>query len=123
LGSKKARCADNKTTNKCCEGDQVMTIKALINRSAIQAIAVLLIASGNLYAADYYVSASGNDGSSGLSATAPWKTVAKVNTKTFNAGDRLFFQRGGTYNGGLILNQSSLTVDAYGSGNLPLFGG
>lgn len=35
-------------------------------------------------AADYYVSASGNDSSAGTS-TSPWRTIAKVNTVNLRA--------------------------------------
>jgi len=41
--------------------------------------------------ADYYVSTSGSDANPGTQAL-PWQTISKVNSTTFGAGDRIFFQ-------------------------------
>ena len=46
----------------------------------------------------YYVSASGgDDGNAGTSEAAPWKTIAKVNQQTFQAGDAILFKSGDTW--------------------------
>lgn len=45
---------------------------------------------------DYYVTTSGDDAASG-SELHPWRTVAKVNTATLNAGDRVRFVAGGVW--------------------------
>src|SRR5947208_16534051 len=50
-----------------------------------------------LLAATYYVSATGNDSASGTSPQAAWKTIARVNAKDFNPGDRVLFQGGKTF--------------------------
>jgi hypothetical protein len=47
----------------------------------------------------YYISPSGNDASAGTSTSAPWKTFANVNAKSFAAGDQILLQAGATFNG------------------------
>jgi parallel beta-helix repeat protein len=74
-------------------------------------------------AATYYVSNAGNDANAGLSPASPWQTLAKVNATTFTPGDQILFNRGDTFYGSLLLSQSSLTVDAYGAGPLPVITG
>ena len=64
----------------------------------------------------YYISNSGSDSNAGTSTTAPWKTIAKVNSTTLKAGDSVLFERGGTW-------RESLTVSASGtSSNYITFG-
>jgi parallel beta-helix repeat protein len=74
----------------------------------------------------YYVSSTGNDNNNGTSASTPWRTISKVNSRTLVAGDVILFERGGNYRGSLYINQSGtpaspITVSAYGNGNLPVF--
>lgn len=85
----------------------------------IAAACTLLFTSG--HAADYYVSATGNDNNSGLSAAAAWQTLTKVNNELNNlqSGDRVLFQRGDTFYGSLNITASNLIFGAYGSGNAP----
>jgi hypothetical protein len=80
-------------------------------------------------AATYYVDASaGNDGNSGESSGAPWRTVGKVNRSRFSPGDRILFRRGQTWRETLVIPSSGssgrhIVFDAYGSGNRPVFDG
>jgi len=53
--------------------------------------------SRRLLAATYYVSPSGNDAADGRSIASAWRTIARVNQKNWNAGDRLLFQGGKTF--------------------------
>ncbi|MEV4754707.1 hypothetical protein AB0J86_06285 [Micromonospora sp. NPDC049559] len=76
----------------------------------------------------YYVDPAGNDANTGTSATAAWKSLAKVNGFAFNPGDTVQFKRGGAWTGTLTLSRSGedgnpIKVAAYGSGNLPKIGG
>jgi len=76
------------------------------------------------FSATYYVSNTGNDSNSGLSSPLSWKTLSKVNSATYSAGDQILFQRGNTFYGSLtILNSgtsgSRITYGAYGSGANP----
>jgi hypothetical protein len=50
-----------------------------------------------LLAATYYVSATGNDNADGRSAQTAWRTIARVNGKNWNPGDRVLFQGGKTF--------------------------
>lgn len=82
------------------------------------------------HATDYYVSPSGNDGNPGTSSGTAWRTIPRVNQSafTYQPGDRILFERGGTYRGELILGVSgtasqSITVGAYGNGAKPIIKG
>ncbi|CQR53576.1 hypothetical protein [Paenibacillus riograndensis] len=73
----------------------------------------------------YYVdSALGNDNAAGNSETSAWKTLTKVNTVTFNPGDRILLKAGGVWSNqyldlkGSGTEGSPIVVD--GSGSKPL---
>lgn len=74
---------------------------------------------------DYFVSQAGSDGALGTSQGAAWKNISKVNSSTFAAGDRIFFNRGDRWSDATLLFPSAgavgnpITIDAYGSGALP----
>jgi len=77
----------------------------------------------------YYVDATaGNDYSSGTTVYTAWKTLSKVNKTSFTAGDQILFKTDEVWNGQLLLSGSGedghpIIVDAYGSGNKPIFNG
>lgn len=75
----------------------------------------------------YYFSADGNDNSSGLSPSAAWKSMGKLNAFTFREGDSIRFRRGDTFAGTLNLfaNQvgNQLYFGAYGPGERPVLTG
>ena len=89
----------------------------------------LLLLSGAATATTYYVSSSsGNDGNSGMAASAPWQTLAHVNGQTFQAGDSVLFKRGDVWNESLVppssgTQGSPIAFDAYGTGAAPNFTG
>jgi hypothetical protein len=74
----------------------------------------------------YYVdSAQGDDNSSGTDISAPWKSLSKVNSSSFAAGDKILFKRGDVWNGVLEFSSSGtsgnpITIGAYGSGVRPV---
>jgi hypothetical protein len=71
----------------------------------------------------YYLDAiNGNDSNTG-SAVAPWKTLGKVSSSTLSPGTTIYLKRGDTWHEELDLPSSSLSVDAYGSGALPVIDG
>lgn len=79
-------------------------------------------------AATYYVSATGNDSSSGLTTALAWKTIDKVNAATFTAGDQILFQKDDAFYGSLTINYPGLpgnpiTFGAYGTGANPVITG
>jgi hypothetical protein len=76
----------------------------------------------------YYISTSGNDGNSGCSTSAPWKSIAKVNATTFAAGASILFQDGGSWTGelhplGSGSASSHVVISSYGSGARPIIAG
>ncbi|WP_178021325.1 DUF1080 domain-containing protein [uncultured Paenibacillus sp.] len=75
----------------------------------------------------YYVDSElGNDSAAGTSEASAWKTLTKVNTVTFNSGDRILLKAGGVWSNqyldlkGSGTEGSPIVVDRYGSGSKPL---
>ncbi len=78
----------------------------------------------------YYVSASGNDVNPGTSPGRAWKSIAKVNSRTFSPGDSILFQGGAVFSGGLYFNAADrgtaagpITVSSYGTGRATISAG
>jgi hypothetical protein len=74
-------------------------------------------------ATDYYVSLSGDDSNAGTSSSASWKTIAKVNSVGFSAGDRILLEGGQTFGGSVYFDSGDrgtpsnpITITSYGSG-------
>jgi len=94
---------------------------------------VLLMLVFSSYAAiakNYYIAANGNDGNAGTSSTAPWRTIAKVNSSfgSIVAGDSILFRRGDSFYGALVIGKSGssgrpIVISAYGSGAKPVISG
>jgi len=85
-------------------------------------------------ATDYYFSQlSGNDSRSATEAqnpNTPWQSTNKFNAIIggLNPGDAVYFKRGETFYGSLILDQSGtptqpITISAYGNGAKPIISG
>src|SRR5918993_2509413 len=77
----------------------------------------------------FYVSPTGSDSTAGTSMTAPWRTIARVNSADLNPGDRVRFRGGATFNGLLNLqpndggtSSSPVVIDSY-DGRATLDGG
>jgi hypothetical protein len=77
----------------------------------------------------YYVDATGgSDSNAGTSSAAPWKSLAKVNAKTFQAGDQLLLKAGQVWSGQLWPKGSGaagspIVLSSYGSGARPRIDG
>ena len=91
---------------------------------------LFLLLTAAAQAATYYISPTGNDANNGTSSSTPWRTIDRVNQISFSlvAGDRILFQRGGTYRGKLNINGSGtaasyIEVGAYGTGDQPIISG
>jgi hypothetical protein len=90
---------------------------------------LLIITSIPALAATYYVNGeSGNDTNTGLSPTQAWKSLLKVNEKTFEPGDEIRFACGTQYTGQLRPNGSGqpgrpIIIAAYGTGPKPRIDG
>ncbi len=94
--------------------------------SVLVSIGILMAITTCSSATVYYVdSAAGSDSHSGTSSSAPWKTLAKVNSHSFAAGDQILLKRGSTWREQLNVRSSGssskpVVFGAYGSGNAPL---
>jgi parallel beta-helix repeat protein len=76
----------------------------------------------------YYVSTSGSDLNSGTTLSAPFKTIAKINSLSLPAGAQILFKRGETFSGSLQLHNSGtsgapILITAYGTGAKPVLSG
>ncbi|MEM7531941.1 MAG: hypothetical protein AAF639_07190 [Chloroflexota bacterium] len=74
----------------------------------------------------YIDSTGGDDQNSGTSEDAPWQTLAKVSSMTFEPGDHIYFKRGSSYTSGVTINGDGtadhpILIGAYGSGEAPKF--
>lgn len=81
-------------------------------------------------AKNYYVSAAGSDANNGLTTTAPWKSISKVNSSfaSMAVGDSILFRRGDVFYGALVVTKSGVSgspivISAYGTGAKPLISG
>lgn len=82
-------------------------------------------------ATNYYVSstdANANDNYATSSPTNPWKTISKLNSINYTAGDSIFFKCGDTFRGNILLNQggnntASIVFSSYGTGSKPIISG
>ena len=84
----------------------------------------LVLSTYPLFATNYYISNNGNDNNNGTSREKAWKTISKVNSTTFKAGDSILFERGGTWREELVIKNSGnaqnfIVYSAYGTGNRP----
>jgi len=71
----------------------------------------------------YYVSPSGDDGHSGTSTQAAWRTLDKVNSTGLSPGDKVLLEAGREFSGNLLLTAEDagtpmqpVVVGSYGSG-------
>ena len=76
----------------------------------------------------YYVSTSGSDANSGTGSSSAWQSLAKVDATTFQPGDKILFQDGGSWTGqlwpkGSGSSSAPITIGNYGSGDKPVIAG
>ncbi len=92
-------------------------------RAILGVIAILIGLSVSSSATVYYVdSAAGNDNQSGTSSSAPWKTLAKVSSHSYSAGDQILLKNGSTWREQLNVPSSGasgkpIVFGTYGSGS------
>ena len=72
----------------------------------------------------YFSSSTGNDSNVGSEAN-PFKTILKLNSLVLVAGDKIFFKKGDTFIGQIIVSYSGISgfpivYDSYGNGDLPV---
>jgi len=81
-----------------------------------------------VFSTTYYVKNNGDDSKSGASNGQAWKTIAKVNASSFNAGDIILFKKGDEWRETLTIpssgsSGSQITFGAYGTGVDPIING
>jgi hypothetical protein len=75
----------------------------------------------------YYIDATnGDDNYTGISEAAPWQTLASINERTYQPGDKVLLKRGEVWTGNLEVGEDSdgdashpITFGAYGIGKDP----
>ncbi|MBK8500548.1 MAG: T9SS type A sorting domain-containing protein [Flavobacteriales bacterium] len=94
------------------------------------ALSLLLIAAAVSNGATYYVSPTGSDSNNGTSQATAWQSIARVNqiSSSMQPGDKVLFQKGGTYRGKLTISSngsasSYIEIGSYGSGAKPVISG
>ncbi len=99
--------------------------------SPLVSITLLLLAATNsALGADYYVSATGNDGASGTTPGTAWQSISRVIALDIEPGDRILFEGGSTFSGTLNLDEtdtgtpgSPVNITSYGTGRATIDGG
>ena len=93
-------------------------------------LSLCLVFASWAHATNYYVAANGKDSNNGRSPSSPWRSLSKVNTmmSSFRAGDAIYFRRGDTFIGELIVKASGspgspIRFTSYGSGEKPIIDG
>ena len=71
---------------------------------------------------EYYVSNGGNDANDGKSPSTAWASLDRVRDADLQYGDIVYFERGGTWYGELIM-RGGVTYTAYGNGPKPVISG
>lgn len=67
----------------------------------------------------YYLSNDGDDSADGTSPETAWATIGRLNSAQLQKGDAVFFRRGDTWRGEMLLPQPYVTYSAYGEGAKP----
>src|SRR4051812_4996257 len=100
-----------------------------LRRAAVMlSLAAALTVSGRASAATtYYVGSNGDDTAPGTSAEQPWRTPARVKSVDLAPGDRVLFQGGAAFSGGVELDagdagteSAPVIVGSYGDGRATL---
>jgi len=81
-------------------------------------------------AKNIYIAANGNNANNGLSASAPWQSISKLNASfgSIAPGDSVLFRRGDTFYGAIVIGKSGssgkpINFGAYGTGAKPIITG
>lgn len=96
-------------------------------------LALALLSSQYVNAANYYFSSAGNDANSSVQAQnplTPWRSLSRLNSfmNSLQPGDSVLFRRGDTFYGQIIITRSGnssqkIHFGAYGSGTQPIISG
>ncbi len=97
----------------------LLVLTVLASTSIVAPIAYGAAAAGTSY---YVDSINGNDGDSGTDQAHPWQTLDKVNSTTFQPGDKILFHTGGSWQAqlhplGSGTAENPIVIDMYGDGS------
>ena len=98
------------------------TLEKIINSSTEFKKSGELILGETYTGNEYYVSNGGNDANDGKSPSTAWASLDKVRDADLQYGDIVYFERGGTWYGKLIM-RGGVTYAAYGDGPKPVISG
>lgn len=88
-----------------------------------------LLSTAPVFATNYYVDATaGDDSNNGFTELSAWKTLSKINSGNYNAGDSILLKRGETWTGeyfaihgnGNGTSVNPIFLETYGTGNKPV---
>ncbi len=117
------------------EGLTVISDRSIARRSVLSAMTVIPAAAlltpavpalaSSSGGATYYVDPNGSDSNSGTATESPWRSLAKVNSMTLQAGDHVLFKCGAIFAGQLVPRTNATSADpaiygCYGLGSKPL---
>lgn len=78
----------------------------------------------------YYLSSSGNDGNTGVSPSAAWQTIQKLNSIDLQPGDTVLFEGGSSFAGNIYLDATDagtpgqpVFIGSYGTGKATILAG
>jgi len=105
------------------------------SKLALATCALFFLAISNVLGSDaknsgrsFYVNSAdpSADDSGPASIDHPWKSLAALNSHTFKPGESVYFARGSSYNGGVLIKDSGtdsspIVLTQYGKGPLPSF--
>jgi hypothetical protein len=105
--------------------------KYLQNNLIIKTFCILFILTSSISKANtfYIDSVAGVDSNNGTSTTTPWKNIAKINSMTFGANDKILLKCGSIWSGqqlkflGSGLASFPIVIDQYGTGAKPILNG
>jgi len=96
-------------------------------KSLFLTLLILISFLSNVYCKSntYYISLTGDDNNTGLSAKKSWKSLDRVNKEVFQPGDVILFKAGEVWKGQLHPQGSGsegkpITIDRFGEGSLPV---
>jgi hypothetical protein len=73
--------------------------------------ALALLGTQTAEGADYYLSATGNDQYTGTAPDSAWRSLERLNSAQLEPGDRVFFEGGSTFWGGVMFEPEDTGSD------------
>src|SRR4051794_29956445 len=102
----------------------------MVSRLSAYVCLLVFTATASASAADYYISASGNDAAAGSSAATAWRSLARVNAVALRAGDRVLLDGAAVLTGTLAFDAADggtaaapISVTSYGTGRATINAG